>query len=66
MPRSPTRTGGPTFRLLLQREDTGETIAQYGNLPQSRIRPILEGLSALVQLAGFKRDLESLLGRLGL
>lgn len=66
MPRQPTRSGGPTYRLVLQREDTSETIAQYGGLPQSRIKPILEGLSALVQLAGFKRDLTSLLERMGL
>lgn len=65
MPRS-TRAAGPTYRLVLQREDTGAAVAQYGAIPESKIRPILEGLSALVQLAGFKRDLEGLLGRLGL
>jgi hypothetical protein len=51
---------------VLQREDTGATVVQYGAVPEERIRPILQGLSALVQVAGFKRDLETALGKLGL
>jgi hypothetical protein len=65
MPRT-TRPAGPTYRLVLQREDNGATVVQYGRLAEERIRPILQGLSALVHVAGFKRDLEHALQRLGL
>lgn len=65
MPRPP-RQSGPTYRLVLEREDTGAQVAQYGAIPESRIRPILEGLSALVHLAGFKRDLLGVIERMGL
>lgn len=66
MPRPARSPAGPTYRLVLQREDTGATVVQYGAVPEERIRPILQGLSALVQVAGFKRDLETALGKLGL
>lgn len=67
MPRPRTTTApARRYRLVLQDEDTSEVVAQYGNLSEDKIRPILQGLSALVHVAGFQRDLQGLLGRLGL
>lgn len=67
MPRSrPTTAPARRYRLVLQDEATSQVVAQYGNLAEDKIRPILEGLSALVHVAGFRSDLSRLLERLGL
>lgn len=54
------------YRLTLEREDTSERVASYGRIPEDRIRPILQGLEALLNVAQFKRDVQNLLQRIGL
>lgn len=63
--RRPPPPSGPTYRLVLQREDDGSTVAQYQQIPHDRIQPILDAVGALVHVAGLKRQVLSLLGRLG-